>query len=128
MAGRAKSLSWRGEAAPLQAGQNGTIDIRHDSRRAHIFAGAPDHDPVSLGEMLLCTRKGWRTGPRQRRMGENSARLLLANACRAKILARQIETADGGVLIEIAQNIGELQRPAEVMREKVPLRLGHSKS
>ena len=31
--------------------------------------------------------------------------------------ARQVEAADGGVLVEVAQDVGQLQRAAEMMRE-----------
>ena len=36
----------------------------------------------------------------------------------AQRLARQIEPAERGILVEIAQDIGELQRAAEMMRER----------
>ena len=38
-------------------------------------------------------------------------------AC-AQRLARQIEPADAGVLVDVAQDVGELQRAAEMMRER----------
>ena len=129
MAGRANALARRGEASPFQTDENSAIDIRHDSRCAHACAGALRHDPGRLVEMLLCPRDGWRAGLRQRRIGENLARLRnFADACRAKVLARQIEPADRRVLIEIAQNIGELQSAAKMMREALTFRLGHPKS
>ncbi len=34
---------------------------------------------------------------------------------------RQIEPADGGILVEVAQDVGELQRAAEVMRQRQPV-------
>ena len=109
MAGRANALARRGEASPVQTDENSAIDIRHDSRRANACAGALRHDPCRLVEMLRCPRDGWRAGLRQRRIGENLARLRnFADARRAKVLARQIEPADRSVLVEIAQNIGEL--------------------
>ena len=36
----------------------------------------------------------------------------------AQGFARQIEAPDAGVLVEIAQDVGELQRAAEVMRQR----------
>ena len=37
---------------------------------------------------------------------------------RLQRLARQIEPPDGGVLVDVAQDIGELQGAAEMMRER----------
>ena len=45
-----------------------------------------------------------------------------------KILARQVEPSDQSVLVEIAQNIGELQGAAQMMRKTNAFRLGHPKS
>ena len=36
----------------------------------------------------------------------------------AQRLARQIEPADAGVLVDVAQDVGELQRAAEMMRQR----------
>jgi len=78
--------------------------------------------------MLFCTGDDWSTGPAQRRIGENLSRLRLADARRAEIFAWQIEPAEGCVLVEIAQNVGELERAAKMMREALTFPLRHSES
>ena len=94
MAGRANARARRREAAPFQAGENGAIDVRHDSWRADACARAARHDPARLAEMRLGPRDGRRAGVRQRRIGENRERLVLADTRGAEILARQVEPAD----------------------------------
>ena len=49
--------------------------------------------------------------------GQHGRRLVAGDAGLRQRLARQIEPADGGVLVEVAQDVGELQRAAEMMRE-----------
>ena len=44
----------------------------------------------------------------------------------AQLLLRQIEPADPGVLVDVAQNVGELQRAAEMMRERNAVLLAHA--
>ena len=127
MAGRANLLPRRGKPAPFQAGKNGPVNLRHDSRRFDSCAGASRHDLARLGEMRLCPGDDWSTGPPQRRIGENRARLRLADARRAEIFARQIEPAEGRVLVEIAQNVGQLERAAKMMREAIGLPLPASR-
>src|SRR5580692_7725026 len=128
MAGRANLLARRGESAPFQAGENGPVDVRHDPRRAHARAGASRHDLRRLAEMRLCPGDDRSTGPVQRRIGENLSRLRLADARRAEIFAWQVEPAEGPVLVEIAQNVGELERAAKMMREASAFRLRHPES
>src|SRR3984893_13367190 len=128
MAGRSNLLAGRGESAPFQAGENGPVDVRHDPRRAHARPGASRHDLLRLAEMLFCTGDDWSTGPAQRRIGENLSRLRLADARRAEIFAWQVEPAEGCVLVEIAQNVGELQRAAKMMREALTFPLRQSVS
>ena len=41
-------------------------------------------------------------------------------------LARQIEPADRGILVEIAQDVGELQRAPEMMREQLAVLALHA--
>ena len=57
-----------------------------------------------------------------------SSRLRLADARRAEIFAWQVEPAERRVLVEIAQNIGELERAAKMMREASAFRLRHPES
>ena len=44
----------------------------------------------------------------------------------AQLLLRQIEAADLGVFVDIAENIGELQRAAEMMRQRHAILLAHA--
>ena len=53
-----------------------------------------------------------------RGMSQHLRRVGRRNPGRVKRLARQIEPADARILVEVAQDIGELQRAAEVMRER----------
>ena len=78
MAGRANAVTRHREAALFQTGKNGTINIRHDSRRADAGTGAPRHGPARLAEMRLGSRECRRAGQRQRRIGKNRLRLRLA--------------------------------------------------
>ena len=41
-------------------------------------------------------------------------------------LARQIEPAEAGVLVDVAQDIGQLQRAAEMMRQRDAVLLAHA--
>ena len=116
MAGRANLLARPGESAPFQAGENGLVDVRHDPRRPHARAGASRHDLRRLAEMRFCPGNDWSTGPAQRRIGENFSRVRLADARRAEIFAWQVEPAEGRVIVKIAQNVGELERAAKMMR------------
>src|SRR3984893_14739681 len=61
-------------------------------------------------------------------LARNLSRLRLADARRAEIFAWQVEPAEGCVLVEIAQNVGELERAAKMMREALTFPLRHSES
>src|SRR4029077_4696907 len=128
MTGRANPLARRGETAPFQAGENGPVDVRHDSWRAHARAGTPCHDAPRLAKMRFCPDDDWGTGPAQRRIGHDLARLVPVNASLPQTLARQNEAGGRRILIEIAQDIGELERPAKMMREAAAFRLRHAKN
>ena len=125
MAGRANALARRGESAPFQASENGPVDVRHDFWRTHARAGTPCHDLLRLAKMLLCSGDHWSAGQAQRRIGENLLWRRRADARRAEIFAGQVEPAEGRVLVEIAQNIGELESAAKMMREALSFRLRH---
>ena len=53
-------------------------------------------------------------------------RIVARDAGLFEILARHIEAADAGVLVDVAQRIGELQRAAEMMGERDAVRLAHA--
>ena len=59
-----------------------------------------------------------RAGARQRRIGQDRGRVGGADSGLAQGFAGKIETADSGVLVEVAQDIGQLQGAAEMMRER----------
>ena len=54
----------------------------------------------------------------ERRIGQHRRRLGRVIPAALQRLARQIEPAHRGVLVEIAQDVGELQRAAEMMGER----------
>ena len=53
-----------------------------------------------------------------RRAGDHLGRIGAFDAGGLQRVPRQIKPAHRGVLVEVAQNIGELQRAAEMMRER----------
>ena len=83
------------------------------ARRGHAR-----HDGVGLGKMLLRPRDERCTGPVDCRARQDRARLDPGDAGLVQRLARQIEPADRGVLVEVAQDVGELQRAPEMMGER----------
>ena len=93
----------------------------HQARRAHGAARAGAHDAVGFGEMLGGARRDLAAGGFEVRLGEDRGGRASVDldAGGGKRLARQIEPADLGVLVEVAQDVGELQRAAEMMREPV---------
>ncbi len=81
--------------------------------------------PFRLGtqdrvRLLVMIMRQPRAGPTRRidtRIGENGFRVACGDAGAFQVLACEIETADRGVLVEIAQDVGELQGAAEMMRQ-----------
>jgi dihydrodipicolinate synthase/N-acetylneuraminate lyase len=53
----------------------------------------------------------------ERRMRQHRRGLVLGDTGLAQGFVRQVEPADFGIFVEVAQDVGELQRAAEMMRE-----------
>ncbi len=76
--------------------------------------------------MLFCAGDHWRAGRGEMRACNDFLRVGARNARGDQRLARQIEPVDASILVEIAQDIGELQRAAEMMREGSAFFLRHA--
>ena len=114
----AHRLARRGEAARDQQIQNGAIVFRHDPRRAHRAAPVAVHDLVRLLEMRPRALRQRQADLRQRALDDHAVRIVGGDAGMQQRFARQIEPAEAGVLVDVAQDVGELQRAAEMMREQ----------
>ena len=117
----------RGEAARDQQVQDRAIIFRHDPRRAHHAARIAVHDLVGLLEMHPARA---RPAARTLSAARGSAITLRGSslvmpAC-SSAFARQIEPAEAGVLVDVAQDVGQLQRAAEMMREQDAVVLGQA--
>ena len=69
-------------------------------------------------EMLPSPSRRRRAGFGDGRTRHDLGRVGRGDAGRLQRLARQIEAPERGVFVEVAQNVGELQRAAEMMRER----------
>ena len=91
-------------------------------------AGIAAHDFVRLLEMDFLARSasGMHTFGSARsamtRLG-----IVGGDAGEQQALARQIQPAEAGIFIDIAQNVGQLQRAAEMMCEQDAVALGQAK-
>ena len=102
------------------------IDRAHRARRPHRAARALRHRRARIGEMLLGDAR--RAHRRHRRGWDGAARpsgSVATMPASHQQIARQIEPAALGILGEIAQDVGELQRAAEMMRDAIGRRAGH---
>ncbi len=76
------------------------------------------HDLVGLDEMPAGAVDQRRADLRQVRMLCHLMRIGRGDAAFLQLLARQIEPAEPGVLVDVAQDVGQLQRPPEMMGEQ----------
>ena len=97
--------------------QDGAIDLAHDPRRLHRPARAERHDRVGLDEMGACALDQLRAGLAQIGAAQRGDGIAGVDAGLVERLARQIEPADAGVLVEVAQDVGQLQGAAEMVRQ-----------
>ena len=88
--------------------------------------GLRRHDLVGLLEMHPRPRHQRHAYFRQRRIGDHLLRIVGGDAGVQQTFARQIQPADAGVFIDIAQDVGQLQRAAEMMREQDAVVLGEA--
>ncbi len=80
--------------------------------------GARRQDAVGLVIMAMGERGHLAADHVDLGLGDDRDRIHLAAAIHLfQIFARQIEPADGGILVDVAQDVGELQRPAQMMRQ-----------
>ena len=88
-----------------------------------IRRGQRCHDGVGVCEMAARARdhrsagfvQSWRAASDGSGIGAGDAGIF-------QRFARQIETPDAGILIEVAQDVGQLQRAAEMMGELLAVR------
>ena len=110
----------RGDSEPAadQQFQNRAIIFRHDPRRAHHAARIAAHDLVGF---VKCVRARSTSGAQTFGSAGSEATLKRIDAGDTGLqqaFARQIQPADSGVFIDIAQDIGQLQRTAQMMRQQ----------
>ncbi len=89
-------------------------------------ARAARHDLVGFGEMPARALDDARADLAERRARQHRRRIGRRDAGLAQRLRRQIEPSDRRILIEVAQDIGELQRPPQMMRERDAVLLLHA--
>ena len=97
--------------------QDRAIDRFHQPRRQQPATRPGAHQPVGRGVMLERAPASGAAGTVDARIGDRRVRIGRGDARLPQQLARQIEAADLGVLVEIAQDVGELQRAAEMVRQ-----------
>ena len=103
---RARLLPWRGPASLRQSFQDGSVDGSHDAGGFDGRARLPRHDRIGFFEMIARALCHLEAGFGEGRMRQNRADVVAHDASIAECLARQIETADAGILVEIAQDVG----------------------
>ena len=59
-------------------------------------------------------------------IGDHLLRIVAGDAGVQQAFARQIEPAEAGVFVDVAQDVGQLQRAAEMMRERDAVVLGEA--
>ena len=106
------------KAARDQSVEDEPIGLPHDPRRAHRAARLVRHDCIGRFKFPDGQRDDNIAGLLKQRMGEHGARIGADDAGIAQRLARQIEAAQACVLVEVAQNVGQLQSTAEMVRER----------
>ena len=101
-----------------QSVEDEPIGLPHDARRAHGAARLVRHNGV--GRFKLPDSQGHDdiAGLLEQRMGEHGARIGADDSGIAQRLARQIEPAHCCVFVEVAQDIGQLQSAAKMVRER----------
>ncbi len=118
---RGKWTFARGGANPraISAVENEPIGLAHDARRPHHAARVLRHDRARLVELRRApARRSRAQGFAIAGCASTVAGSVAVDARRQQVLARQIKPAHRGVLVEVAQDIGELQRAAEMMGER----------
>ena len=118
----------RGSGKPPRQQQfkDRAIIFRHDAGRAHRAPRIARHDLVGLGKMQLCPLAKRRAYFRQRPLGDHLLRIVAGDPGKQQALARQIETPEAGVFVDVAQDVGQLQRAAEMMRQQNAVLLGET--
>ena len=122
----ADRLARSGKAPRDQQIQDRAIIFRHDPRRAHRAPRIALHDLVGLLEMRLRPLGQRQAHFRQRAVGDHLRRIVAGDAGMQQAFARQIEPAEAGVLVDVAQDVGQLQRAAEMMGEQDAVLLGQA--
>ena len=84
------------------------------------------HDLVGLLEMRFGPLDQPLANFRQRALGNHLLRIVAGDAGKQQAFARQIQPAEARVFIDVAQDIGQLQRAAEVMGEQDAVILGQA--
>ena len=114
------------EAARDQGIEDGAIGLPHDARRAHNAARVLRHDRLGFAKMRLRHSDDGVAGFRYRRTRQHDGRVGSGDAGRLQRLARQVEAPERGVFVEIAQNVGELERAPQMMGERTARVRRHS--
>ena len=102
------------------------VGFAHDPRGAHDSARIWRHDLPRLAKVLLGQIDNEGASLADRRMRQNLARIGRGDAVGSQCFARQIKTAEGGILVEVAQNVGELERQPQMVRELKPRVMRHA--
>src|SRR6185312_982054 len=92
------------------------IDLAHDFRRAHETARASGHYFVGLDERRACPVREEGAGHSKPRMRNYGWRIGNLNTGLMQSLPRQIQPPNAGILVDVAQDVRELQRAAEMVR------------
>ena len=108
----------RRKAARDQLLENDVIGLAHDARRAHDPARTFRHDRLRRAKSLSASSAIGAQALPSAGCASDLARLARPDAGRLQRIARQIEAAERGIFVEVAQDVGQLQRAAEMMRER----------
>src|SRR5690606_18838087 len=109
---------WRLKTALLQQIQYRVIIFRHDARRSHGTARVTIHDLVRFDEMRPRPLHEPDTDFGDRRARYHGGRIGAVYTGAEQFVARQVQPADRGVLVEVTQDVRQLQGAAKMVAEQ----------
>jgi hypothetical protein len=102
--------------------EDGAIDPEHHGGGADSAAPTGSDSLGGCCKMALGELGHLAANPRERRLRQYPARGNCEDAVRLQYLAGKIEPISPGILGEVAQNVGQLQRAAEFRGDALPRR------
>jgi hypothetical protein len=105
----------RCEAVHHQFVKDRAISGGHEARRSHDGAWRGIHDAACLVEMLSRSFRNLGAGTPNLRVFHGRHGIIEWHLCRRERLSRKIEPADRRILVDIAQDVGELKGASQMV-------------